>query len=169
MKSRASSKCWQKVTNKDWRESFQELDRITALVPGKPEVVLFSFFFTSPIPFLRAYGGHIVMYSRACAVALSAISGHTKIGAPGILLLTDQFRNHLQSLPVIGHKNILWAQAESSSFCVTFVTSYSSVFTAKLFDRLFAINLLARTGVSLDRKVPLKREPWNRKKSLACL
>ena len=30
----------------------------------------------------------------------------TKIGAPGILLLTDQFRNHLKSLPVIGHKNI---------------------------------------------------------------
>ena len=29
-----------------------------------------------------------------------------KIGAPGILLLTDQFRNHLKSLPVIGHKNI---------------------------------------------------------------
>ena len=30
----------------------------------------------------------------------------TKIGAPGILLLNDQFRNHLKSLPVIGHKNI---------------------------------------------------------------
>ena len=29
-----------------------------------------------------------------------------KVGAPGILLLTDQFRNHLKSLPVIGHKNI---------------------------------------------------------------
>ena len=52
----------QKVTNKDWRESFQELDRITALVPGKPEVVLFSFFFTSAIRFLRAHGGHIAMY-----------------------------------------------------------------------------------------------------------
>ena len=26
--------------------------------------------------FLRAYGGHIAMNSRACAVALSAISGH---------------------------------------------------------------------------------------------
>ena len=76
MKSRASSKCWQKLTNKDWRESFQELDRITALVPGKPEVVLFSFSFTSAIRFLRAYGGHIAMYPRACAVALSAISGH---------------------------------------------------------------------------------------------
>ena len=76
MKSRASSKCWQKVTNKDWRESFQELDRITALVPGKPEVVLLSFSFTSAIRFLRAYGGHIAMYSRAWAVALSAVSGH---------------------------------------------------------------------------------------------
>ena len=65
-----------KLTNKDWRESFQELDRITALVPGKPEVVLFSFSFTSAISFLRAYGGHIAMYPRACAVALSAISGH---------------------------------------------------------------------------------------------
>ena len=30
----------------------------------------------------------------------------TKYRAPGILLLTDQFRNHLKSLPVIGHKNI---------------------------------------------------------------
>ena len=30
----------------------------------------------------------------------------TKIGAPGILLLTDQCRNHLKSLPVIGHKNM---------------------------------------------------------------
>lgn len=29
-----------------------------------------------------------------------------KEGAPGILLLTDQFRNHLKSLPVFGHKNI---------------------------------------------------------------
>ena len=27
-------------------------------------------------------------------------------GAPGILLLTDQFRNQLKSLSVIGHKNI---------------------------------------------------------------
>ena len=38
------------------------------------------------------------------------------------------------------------AQSESSSFRVTFVTSYSKVFTAKLFDRLFAIYLLARAG-----------------------
>ena len=38
-----------------------------------------------------------------------------KVGAPGILLLTDQFRNHLKSLPVIGHKNIFCAQSESSS------------------------------------------------------
>ena len=79
MKSRASSKCLQKVTNKDWRQSFQELDRITALVPGKPEVVLFSFSLTSAIRFLRAYGVHIAMYSRACAVALSAISGHEHV------------------------------------------------------------------------------------------
>ena len=69
-----------------------------------------------------------------------------KVGAPGILLLTDQFRNHLKSLPVIGHKNIFCAQSESSSFRVTFVTSYSTVFTAKLFARLFAIYLLARAG-----------------------
>ena len=47
----------------------------------------------------------------------------TKVGAPEILLLTDQFRNHLKSLPVIGHKNIFCAQSESSSFRVTFVTS----------------------------------------------
>ena len=38
------------------------------------------------------------------------------------------------------------AQSESSSFRVTFVTSYSNVFTAKFFDRLFAIYLLARAG-----------------------
>ena len=69
-----------------------------------------------------------------------------KVGAPGILLLTDQFRNHLKSLPVIGHKNIFCAQSESSSFRVTFVTSYTKVFTAKLFARLFAIYLLARAG-----------------------
>ena len=69
----------------------------------------------------------------------------TKIGAPGILLLTDQFRNHLKSLPVIGHKKYFCAQSESSSFRVPFGTSYSKVFTAKLFDRLFAI-LLARAG-----------------------
>ena len=69
-----------------------------------------------------------------------------KVGAPGILLLTDQFGNHLKSLPVIGHKNIFCAQSESSSFRVTFVTSYSKVFTAKLFARLFAIYLLARAG-----------------------
>ena len=49
-----------------------------------------------------------------------------------------------KSLPVIGHKNIFCAQSESSSFLVTFMTSYSKVFTAKLFDRLFAIYLLAR-------------------------
>ena len=55
----------------------------------------------------------------------------TKVGAPGILLLTDQFRNHLKSLPVIGHKNIFCAESESSSVRVTFVTSYSKVFTAK--------------------------------------
>ena len=70
----------------------------------------------------------------------------TKVGAPGILLLTDQFRNHLKSLPVIGHKNIFCAQSESSSVRVTFVTSYSKAFTAKHFARLFAIYLLARTG-----------------------
>ena len=70
----------------------------------------------------------------------------TKIGAPGILLLTDQFRNHLKSLPVIGHKKYFCAQSESRSFRVPFVTSYSKVFTAKLFDRLFAIYLLARAG-----------------------
>ena len=38
------------------------------------------------------------------------------------------------------------AQSESSSFRVTFVTSYSKVFTAKPFDRLFAIYLLGRAG-----------------------
>ena len=70
----------------------------------------------------------------------------TKVGAPGILLLTDHCRKHLKSLPVIGHKNIFCAQSESSSFRVTFVTFYSKVFTAKLFARLFAIYLLAPAG-----------------------
>ena len=55
-----------------------------------------------------------------------------------------KFRNHLKSLPVIGHKNIFCAQSESSSFRVTFVTSYSSVFTVKLLAHLFY--LLARAG-----------------------
>ena len=44
-----------------------------------------------------------------------------------------QFRNHLKSLPVIGHKKYFCAQSESSSFRVTFVTSYSSVFSANFF------------------------------------
>ena len=70
----------------------------------------------------------------------------TKVGASGILLFTVQFRNQLKSLPVIGHKNICCAQSESSSFRVTFVTSYSKVFTTKLSARLFAIYLLARAG-----------------------
>ena len=65
----------------------------------------------------------------------------TKVGAPGILLLTDQFRNHLESLPMIGHKNIFCAQSESSSFRVTFVTSYS-----KLLARLFSVYSLAHAG-----------------------
>ena len=84
-----------------------------------------------------------------------------KVGAPGILLLTDQFRNHLKSLPVIGHKNTFCGQSESSSFCVTFVTSYSNLFTAKHFACLFAILIFTCScrRVSLDRKVPLKREP----------
>ena len=70
----------------------------------------------------------------------------TKIGAPGIHLLNDQFRNLLKALPVIGHKKYFCAQSESSSLRVPFVTSYSKVFTAKLSDRLFAIYLLARAG-----------------------
>ena len=36
-----------------------------------------------------------------------------KVGAPGILLLTDQFRNHLKSLPVIGHKKYFCAQSQA--------------------------------------------------------
>ena len=82
-----------------------------------------------------------------------------KVGASGTLLLTDQFQNHFKSLPVIGHKNIFCAQSESSSFHVTFVTSYSNMFTAKHFARLIAILIFTCPRVSLDRKVPLKREP----------
>ena len=80
-----------------------------------------------------------------------------KEGAPGILLLNDQFRNHLKSLPVIGHKNIFCAQSESSSFRVTFVTSYSKLFTAKHFARLIAILILTCScrRVSLDQKTVL--------------
>ena len=36
-----------------------------------------------------------------------------KVGAPGILLLTDQFQNHLKSLPVIGHKKYFCAQSQA--------------------------------------------------------
>ena len=84
-----------------------------------------------------------------------------KVGVPRTLLLTDQFRNHLKSLPVIGHKNIFCAHSESSSFRVTLVTSYSNMFTAKHFARLIAILIFPCScrRVSLDRKVPLKREP----------
>ena len=84
-----------------------------------------------------------------------------KVGAPGILLLTDQFRNHLKSLPVIGHKNIFCAQSESSSFRVTFVTSYSKVFTAKLFARLGPV---VRSLVSANRwlrGIKTYRFPWD--------
>ena len=35
-----------------------------------------------------------------------------KVGAPVILLLTDQFRNHLKSLPVTGHKNMAIRRAK---------------------------------------------------------
>ena len=41
-----------------------------------------------------------------------------KVGAPGILLLTDQFRNHLKSLPVIGHKNIFFVPNQSPALFV---------------------------------------------------
>ena len=42
----------------------------------------------------------------------------TKVGAPGILLLADQFRNHLKSLPVIGHENIFCAPNQSPALFV---------------------------------------------------
>ena len=56
---------------------------------------------------------------------------------------------------------IFCAQSESSSFRVTFVTSYSNMFTAKHFARLIAILIFTCScrRISLDRKVPLKREP----------
>ena len=42
-KSRASNICWWKATNQNSRGNFQELDRIAALFPGKPELALFYF------------------------------------------------------------------------------------------------------------------------------
>ena len=90
----------------------------------------------------------------------------TKVGAPGILLLTDQFRNHLKSLPVIGHKNIFCAQSESSSFRVTFVTSYSKLSAQTSCSPVRRLFTCSCRRVSLSRKVPLKRELWNRKKKL---
>ena len=39
-----------------------------------------SFCFISAIYFLRVSGGHDARFSRACAVALSAISGHDAVG-----------------------------------------------------------------------------------------
>ena len=98
-----------------------------------------------------------------------------KVGAPGILLLTDQFRNHLKSLPVIGHKNIFCAQSESSSFRVTFVTSYSKVFTAKLFARLFAcspfIYLLVQESFPRSKNAIETRtmKPKKKPPNLGCL
>ena len=123
MKSRARSKCWQKVTNKDWRESFQGLDRITALVPGKPEVVLFSFSFTSAIRFLRAYGGHIAMYSRACAVALSAISGHEWRWSK-YSLTVQKFFVHLAKIKQ--RLNRIWYK---ETFIAKIIFLYNSIFT----------------------------------------
>ena len=82
----------------------------------------------------------------------------TKVGAPGILLLTDQFRNHLKSLPVIGHKNIFCAQSESSSFRVTFVTSYSKLSAQTSCSPVRRLFTCSCRRVSLGRKVPLKRE-----------
>ena len=82
----------------------------------------------------------------------------TKVGAPGILLLTDQFRNHLKSLPVIGHKNIFCAQSEFSSFRVTFVTSYSKLSAQTSCSPVRRLFNCSCRRVSLGRKVPLKRE-----------
>ena len=80
----------------------------------------------------------------------------TKVGAPGILLLIDQFRNHLKSLPVIGHKNIFCAQSESSSFRdFLFESVHRQTFCSPV-RHLFTCSC---RRVSLDRKVPLKREP----------
>ena len=61
-----------------------------------------------------------------------------------------------------------WAQKISCSFRVTFVTSYSNVFIAKHFAHLIAILTFTCSyrRVSLDRKVQLKQEPWNRKKKV---
>ena len=43
MKSRASNICWWKATNQNSQGNFQELDRIAALVSGKPELAVFYF------------------------------------------------------------------------------------------------------------------------------
>ena len=92
-----------------------------------------------------------------------------KARASGILLLTD----HLKSLPVIGHKNIFCAQSESSSFRVTFVTSYSNVFTAKHFARLIAILIFtcswrsfprSKSAIETRTMTPKKKTP-----NLGCL
>ena len=70
----------------------------------------------------------------------------TKVGAPGILLLTAQFRNHLKSLPVIGHKNIFLFVLLSFFFSCYFRDFLFEGVQRKLLARLFAIYLLAHAG-----------------------
>ena len=52
MKSRVSNICWWKATYQNSGGNFQELDRIAALVPGKPELALYH---TFPLRVWRPY------------------------------------------------------------------------------------------------------------------
>ena len=52
MKSRVSNICWWKATYQNSGGNFQELDRIAALVPGKPELALCH---TFPLRVWRPY------------------------------------------------------------------------------------------------------------------
>ena len=91
--------------------------------------------------------------------------------APGILLLTDQFRSQLKSLSVIGHKNLF---VPNQSPAIFVLLSWLLIRRCSPTNCSMACSPYLSAScrrVSLDRELPLKGEPWNRKNSpnLACL
>ena len=83
--------------------------------------------------------------------------------APGILLLTDQFRSQLKSLSVIGHKNIF---VPNQSPALYVLLSWLLIRRSSPSNCLIACSPYLSASckrVSLDRVLPLKGEPWNRK------
>ena len=103
MKSRASSNCWQKVTDRSRRENSQEIDRITALVPGKPEVVLFCFVLSLPRVSLECL-----------ATILPGIPKHAPLCCPQFLVMINSF--HLPKFGFIFPRKRPQSFSETKSF-----------------------------------------------------